>query len=131
MPPTPNLGLNNYNRVMEDNYIPEIPIKLVGMHKRRPRQRSENPIKKPLKIELNENRGEFESFLDPRFLNQGDESLPPRLKVGYGLLDDNAPSSLPVSPKRRNLDQNFIKKNMMKVVFGGRAPSLPPQPFEN
>jgi hypothetical protein len=38
---------------------------------------------------------------------------------------------MPASPKRRNLDKNFIKKNMMKVIFGGRAPSLPPPPTEN
>jgi len=40
------------------------------MHKRRPRQKSEVPLlKKPLRIELSENRGDFESFVDPRFLN--------------------------------------------------------------
>ena len=66
------LGRHKHSIIVEDDYVPEKPIKLVGMHKRRPRQRSVNPIRKPIQIELSENRGEFESFLDPRFLNQGD-----------------------------------------------------------
>lgn len=96
------------------------------MHKRRPRQRSENPIRKPIQIELSENRGEFESFLDPRFLNQGDAQLSPRMRVGYGLDPSMDEPKYPPSPKRKKYEKNFIRKNMAKVIFEGRSPSLPP-----
>jgi hypothetical protein len=39
--------------------------------------------------------------------------------------------SVAVSPKRKKLEKNFIKKNMYRVIFGGRAPSLPPPPSDN
>ena len=43
--------------------------------------------------------------------------------------EDNGPS-IPVSPKRRNLEKNFIKKNMAKVIFPSRGipVTLPPSP---
>jgi len=48
--------------------------------------------------------------------------------------EDNGPS-IPVSPKRRNLEKNFIKKNMAKVIFPSRGipVTLPASPdhFDN
>jgi hypothetical protein len=48
------------------------------------------------------------------------------MRVGYGL-DPNADEpKCPPSPKRKKYEKNFIRKNMAKVIFEGRAPSLPP-----